>query len=183
MGCVSTSEPEISPSPQELNEEADAAADYIEGLLDIADLDGDIEMSVRADRPFVEVVSEHPDRLEVLVGSEGQVLDAVQELARLAVLERTGRRTRLIIDIAGYREKRQEALAAAAAEAVERVQRSGEELELAPMNPFERKMVHDAVREAGYVSMSRGIDPQRRVVVLPTRIGEEGDGGEQRGAR
>ncbi len=139
------------------------AADYLEELLDIADLDGDIDTYIEGDRAHVSIVSES----KVLVGSDGAVLDALQELTRLAVMTETGNRSRLMLDVAGYRERRRTELLQIAQDAVESVRGSGERVSLKPMNPFERKIVHDAVASAGLVSESEGEEPRRHVVVLP----------------
>jgi len=144
-----------------LDSEGDIAADYLEELLDIVDLDGDIDTFTEGDRAHVSIVTES----QMLVGKNGEVLDALQELARLAVLTETGRRSRLILDIAGHRDKRRKELLIMAQEAVAEVKASGEPVRLPAMNPFERKIVHDAVAEAGLVSESEGVEPQRRVVV------------------
>jgi len=144
-----------------LDQEGDAAADYLEELMDIVDLDGDIDTFVEGDRAHVSIVTES----QVLVGKNGEVLDALQELARLAVLTETGRRSRLILDVGGYRDKRRQELLIMAQEAVTEVQGSGEPVRLPAMNPFERKIVHDAVAAAGLTSESEGVEPQRRVVV------------------
>lgn len=146
-----------------LEAEAEVAADYLEELLDIADLDGDIDTFIEGDRAHVSIVSES----QVLVGPDGSVLDALQELTRLAVMTETGNRSRLMLDVAGYRDTRRQQLLQVAGEAVERVQSAGERVSLEPMNPFERKIVHDAVAAAGLVSESEGEEPRRHVVVLP----------------
>jgi len=152
-----------------LEEEGEIAADYLEELLDIADLDGDIDIDVDHGRAAVAIVSEDgSDRaLRRLVGKDGEVLDALQELTRLAVQARTGERSRLMLDIAGYRAARRSELVAVAEEAIGRVRESGKPVELEPMNPFERKVVHDAVAAAGLVSDSEGVEPQRYVVIRP----------------
>lgn len=152
------------PSPKELESEGDIAADYIEGLLDIADLDGDIDMDVEGGRAVVSVVG---DTLDQLVGDDGEVLEAMQELTRLAVHSQTGVRSRLMLDIGGYRARRREELKELGQRAAEEVTRTGERYELAPMNPFERKVVHDAAAEAGLSSESEGQEPERYVVILP----------------
>jgi len=144
-----------------LDQEGDAAADYLEELLDIVDFDGDIDTYVEGDRAHVSIVTDS----QTLVGKNGEVLDALQELARLAVLTETGRRSRLILDVAGYRDKRRQELLIMAQEAVTEVNSSGEPVRLPAMNPFERKIVHDAVAAAGLTSESEGVEPQRRVVV------------------
>lgn len=150
-----------------LEQEGEIAADYLEGLLDIADLDGDIDMDVEADRASVSIVSESARDLQKLVGRDGEVLEALQELTRLAVHRETGDRSRLMLDIGGFRAKKREELTALGAKAAEDVKTSGEALKLAPMTPFERKVVHDAVAAAGLRSESEGEEPQRFVVVLP----------------
>jgi spoIIIJ-associated protein len=146
-----------------LEAEAEIAADYLEELLDIADLDGDIDTYIEGDRAHVSIVSES----QVLVGANGEVLDALQELTRLAVMTETGDRCRLMLDVAGYRERRRKELSALAAEAIEEARSSQERVPLQPMNPFERKIVHDAVAAAGLTSESEGEGPKRHVVVLP----------------
>ncbi|UNX56531.1 single-stranded DNA-binding protein [Georgenia sp. TF02-10] len=157
-----------SASIERLEAEGEIAADYLEELLDIADLDGDIDIDVEHGRAAVEIVAEEGDRwLRRLVGEDGEVLDAVQELTRLAVQTKTGERSRLMLDIAGYRRRRREELTAVANEAIGRVRDSGQEVALAPMNPFERKVVHDVVAAAGLTSDSEGTEPNRHVVVRP----------------
>lgn len=146
-----------------LDIEAEIAADYLEELLDIADLDGDIDTYIEGDRAHVSVISES----NVLVGADGEVLDALQELTRLAVMTETGERSRLMLDVAGYRERRRKELEALAANAVGEAKESQEPVPLAPMNPFERKVIHDAVAAAGLTSESEGEEPDRHVVVIP----------------
>jgi spoIIIJ-associated protein len=148
----------------DLELEGEVAADYIEGLLDVADLDGDIDMDVEGDRAVVSVVGA---TLDELVGSRGEVLEALQELTRLAVLRHTGTRTRIMIDVGGYRMRRREELAETGKDAADEVKRTGLPKKLWAMNPFERKIVHDAVAAAGLRSESEGEEPDRRVVVLP----------------
>ena len=140
------------------------AADYVEGLLDIADLDGDIDMDVEGDRAIVSVVGA---TLDELVGEDGAVLEALQELTRLAVHRHTGNRARLMLDIGGYRARRRVELADYGRTVAEQVARTGEPKTLAAMSPFERKIVHDAVAAAGQRSESEGEEPNRRVVVYP----------------
>ena len=146
-----------------LDNEGDIAADYLEELLDIADLDGDIDTYVEGGRAHISIVTDG----DQLVGRDGEVLEALQELARLAVMTETGHRSRLMLDVAGYRERRRTELQALAADAVAEVKESGEAVALTPMNPFERKIVHDVVADAGLVSESEGVEPRRRVVVKP----------------
>ena len=148
-----------------LDREGDAAADYLEGLLDIADLDGDIDIDVEGDRAMVSVLEVNPGDLKHLVGEDGEVLDALQELTRLAAARETGERSRLMLDIAGHRAARRAALEEVGAAAVAEVQRTAAPLKLEPMNPFERKVVHDVVTAAGLVSESEGEEPHRRIVV------------------
>ena len=157
--------PEAEPDGAEnpLETEAEIAADYLEELLDIADLDGDIDTFIEGDRAHVSIVSQS----EALVGPDGEVLDALQELTRLAVMTETGDRSRLMLDVAGYRERRRKELVALAADAVREVRDSNDRVPLAPMNPFERKIIHDAVAAEGLTSESEGEEPRRHVVVLP----------------
>ncbi|MFF5502712.1 protein jag [Streptomyces roseolus] len=151
-----------------LEQEGEIAADYLEGLLDIADLDGDIDMDVEADRAAVSIISDSASRdLQKLVGRDGEVLEALQELTRLAVHRETGDRSRLMLDIAGFRAQKRTELAQIGAKAADEVKASGQPVKLDPMTPFERKVVHDAVAAAGLRSESEGEEPQRFVVVLP----------------
>jgi spoIIIJ-associated protein len=147
-----------------LENEGEIAADYLEELLDIADLDGDLDMDVEGDRASVSIVG---GDVSQLVGRNGEVLEALQELTRLAVYRETGERSRLMLDIGGFRADKRTRLEKLAAEAVAEVRSSGERKALDPMTPFERKVVHDAVAAAGLASESEGEEPRRRVVVLP----------------
>jgi spoIIIJ-associated protein len=149
---------------EQLEQEGDIAADYLEELLDIADLDGDLDMDVDGDRAAVSIVGAD---LSQLIGTNGEVLDALQELTRLAVFRETGERSRLMLDISGYRAQKREELVKLAEETVAQVQENGESVSLHPMSPFERKVVHDAVAAAGLRSESEGVEPRRYVVVLP----------------
>ena len=151
-------------SVADLENEGEIAADYIEGLLDVADLDGDIDMDVEGDRAMVSVVGA---TLSELVGPRGEVLEALQELTRLAVHRQTGARTRVMLDVGGYRKRRKEELTETGLAAADEVKRTGVAKKLSAMNPFERKVVHDAVAAAGLRSESEGEEPDRRVVVLP----------------
>jgi spoIIIJ-associated protein len=152
------------PTVADLELESEIAADYIEGLLDVADLDGDIDMDVEGERAFVSVVGA---TLDELVGQRGEVLEALQELTRLAVHRQTGARTRMMLDVGGYRQRRRAELAETGQDAADEVKRTGQPKRLWAMNPFERKIVHDAVAAAGLRSESEGEEPDRRVVVLP----------------
>jgi spoIIIJ-associated protein len=147
-----------------LEREGEVAADYLEELLDIADLDGDIDMDVERDRAVVSIVG---GDLDDLVGRDGAVLEALQELTRLAVLTSTGSRSRLMLDVAGFRAGRRAVLTELGRTTAEQVRSSGEAVRLEPMSPFERKVVHDAVADAGLRSESEGEEPRRYVVVLP----------------
>jgi spoIIIJ-associated protein len=159
------------PSIKRLEEEGDVAADYLEVLLDITDLDGDIDIDVENGRASVAIVAETgADRqLRRLVGAKGEVLEALQELARLAVQAATGERSRLMLDVAGFRAARRRTLEDVAARACQEVQHGGQPVRLEPMTAFERKVVHDVVAGAGLVSESEGEDPGRRVVIFPAK--------------
>lgn len=148
-----------------LDREGDVAADYLEALLDIADLDGDIDIDVEGNRAMVSVVEANSGDLRHLVGNDGEVLDALQELTRLAAARETGERSRLMLDIAGHRAARRAALEEIAKEAIAEAQRTSAPISLEPMTPFERKVVHDTVAAAGLVSESAGEEPARRVVI------------------
>jgi spoIIIJ-associated protein len=145
--------------------EGEIAGDYLEELLDLLDFDGDIDLDVEGDRAVVSI--DGGDELSKLVGRKGEVLDALQELTRLAVHQKTGERSRLMLDIAGWRRRRRDELAALGDQVAHRVLETGEREELSPMTPFERKIVHDAVAAVdGVHSESEGVEPSRRVVVL-----------------
>ena len=157
--------PERTTASDLLVQEGDIAGDYLERLLDILDYDGDIDLDVEGDRAVVAVIGE---RLNALVGPDGATLDALQELTRLAVGQQTGVRSRLMLDVGGYRARRRTELVAVAKNAAEQARSRGERFALQPMNPFERKVVHDTVAEiAGVRSESEGEDSGRHVVVHP----------------
>jgi len=159
-------ESDASPSESDLFRESEIAADYIEGLLDILDYDGDIDELVQNGRPIVEVVG---GRLQSLVGTRGATLEAIQELSRLAVYRQTGAPSRLLIDVGGFRANRRKELTAVAKNAAEKVKEYGESVRLEPMSAFERKCVHDVINAmAGVESESEGIEPSRRIVIRPT---------------
>ena len=164
-----TKNDETTTQQDRLVQEGDIAADYLEELLDIADLDGDIDIDVDHGRAAVEVVAEEDEErwLRRLVGDDGEVLDALQELTRLAVQARTGERSRLMLDIGGYRAKRRAELTVVAEKAIEKVRSTGEALALDPLNAFERKVVHDVVTAAGLSSVSYGVDPERYIEIQP----------------
>ncbi|MDO4253562.1 MAG: R3H domain-containing nucleic acid-binding protein [Kocuria sp.] len=150
-----------------LVEEGEVAADYLEELLDLADLDGDIDIEVRNGRTYLSVLTDDgsADDLQVLVGEQGKVLEALQELVRLAVLANTDRRSRLVLDIAGHREQRAVKLREMATQVVEDVRSTGQAVHLDPLSPYERKIVHDAVAEAGLHSESEGEGADRHIVI------------------
>jgi spoIIIJ-associated protein len=156
---------------EQLEHEGDVAADFLEELLDIADMDGDIDIDVDGDRATVSIVG---GDLEHLVGASGDVLDALQELTRLAVYRETGERSRLMLDVAGFRAARRSELENIGLEAVEKVKATGEAVLLDPMTPFERKVVHDVVSAAGLVSESEGVDTSRHIVVRPAAESRRG---------
>jgi spoIIIJ-associated protein len=152
----------------QLEREGEVAADFLETLLDICDLDGDLDVDIDGDRAAVAIVDSDEGRVpRRLVGPDGQVLDAFQELTRLAVQSETGERSRLMLDIAGHRAQRRAALVEIATKAIAEVRASGERASLDPMTAFERKVVHDEVLAAGLVSESEGVEPRRFVVILP----------------
>ena len=149
-----------------LEEEGDIAADYLEELLDIADIDGDIDIEVRSGRTYISIVADQEaEGLENLVGEDGEVLEALQELTRLAVLSATENRSRLVLDINGYRQERTGHLQKVAEDAVAKVKETGQSVALEPMSAYERKIVHDAVADLGLVSESEGEGNGRHIVV------------------
>lgn len=152
-------------SIDQLNEEADIAADYLEGLLDIADYEGDIEMGVRNNCPTVQIVADDDTDIKHLIGRNGEVVDALQQLTRLAVQQKTGERSHLIVDVDGFLKRKRQHLRDVALDAIDAVKESGEPMDLKPMNSFERKVVHDVVRDEGLKSRSHGEEPHRYVTV------------------
>jgi spoIIIJ-associated protein len=166
---IGTDDEGAAPDPADhatlLEREGDIAADYLEVLLDIADLDGDIDIDVEGDRAAVSVVGPGLDRL---IGNGGATLDALQELTRLAVHRETGVRSRLMLDVGGHRARRREELTELGVAAAQRVAASGEVERLTAMTPFERKIVHDAVATVdGVDTESEGEEPERRIVIRP----------------
>jgi spoIIIJ-associated protein len=167
-GADSPAAPAPSNRRANLEREGEVAADFLETLLDICDLDGDIDVDIDGDRAAVSVVDSEDGRVpRRLVGPNGQVLEALQELTRLAVQSATGERSRLMLDVAGHRAERRATLVTLAKEAIEEVRSTGERKPLSPMTAFERKVVHDEVLAAGLVSESEGAEPRRFVVILP----------------
>ena len=154
-----------APSDSDLFRQSEIAADYIEGLLDILDVDGDIDELVQNGRPMVEVVG---GRLNNLVGNRGATLEALQELSRLAIYRQTGEPSRLLLDVGGFRAARRKELVAVAKNAAEKVKQHGEAVRLEPMSAFERKCVHDVINATtGVESESEGVEPSRRIIVRP----------------
>ena len=169
---VDGSDPDAPPTGstrrRQLEREGEVAADFLETLLDICDLDGDLDVDVDGDRAAVSIVDSDEGRVpRRLVGPDGGVLEALQELTRLAVQSQTGERSRLMLDVAGHRADRRAALVEIAKEAITEVRASGERRSLTPMTAFERKVVHDEVLAAGLVSESEGSEPRRFVVISP----------------
>lgn len=156
---------EESKTIEQLNQEADIAADYLEGLLDIADYDGDIELGVRNNRPTVQIVADDSEDIKQLIGRNGEVVDALQQLTRLAVQQKTGDRSHLILDVDGYLKRKRQHLRDLALDAIDEARETGEQVDLKPMNSFERKVVHDLVREEGFKSRSHGEEPHRFVSI------------------
>lgn len=153
-----------------LEEEGDIAADYLEELLDIADIDGDIDIEVRNGRTYISIVADDgSDDLSNLVGQDGEVLDALQELTRLSVLSSTDSRSRLVLDICGYRDRRNVELAKIANDAAEEIKAGAVSVALAPMGAYERKIVHDSIAELGLESESEGEGAKRHIVVSPAQ--------------
>lgn len=151
------------PTAGELDREGDIAADYIEELLDIADIDGDIDIDARNGRAYISVNAEDGTNLQLLAKPE--TVAALQELTRLAVQNQTGGFSRLILDIAGSREARQAELGQLVARAIVRIEEGAAEAALPPMSSYERKLVHDIVSERGFVSNSRGEGRDRHTVI------------------
>ena len=153
-------------SPEDLLvREGDIAGDYLERLLDLLDYDGDIDLDVEASRAIVSI--DGGDDLQKLVGPNGSVLEALQELTRLAVQQETGSRSRLMLDVAQWRAGRRVELSEIGRNAAQKALSTGDPVKLAPMTPFERKVVHDAVAAVkGAHSESEGEEPRRRVVVF-----------------
>lgn len=161
---VEATEPKPVQGVGKLEEEGDIAADYLEALLDIADLDGDIDIDVENGRASLAIVG---GKLRHLVGSNGEVLDAIQELTRLAVQTSTGDRSRLMLDIDNFRANRRTELKKLAQEMADEAKSTGNSIKLAPMNAFERKIIHDTIQDLGLTSESDGEDPDRYVVIYP----------------
>jgi spoIIIJ-associated protein len=154
---------------QQLEDQADAVADFIEELLTKMDIDAIAEPSEAGGRMYVDILDGDDDDMATLIGKHGQTLDAIQELTRPVVGHRLDQRIRVLVDVEDYRKRRAATLVEQAQEAAERALESGREQELSPMDALERKIVHDAVAELeGVESTSRGEDPGRYVVILPS---------------
>ncbi len=165
---VSEPKPKKGSRAQLLEREGEVAADFLETLLDITDLDGDIEVDIDGDRAAVAIVDSDEGRVpRRLVGAQGKVLEALQELTRLAVQTATGERSRLMLDVAGHRAARRTALVEVAQAAIAEVKESGAKKALEDMTAFERKVIHDEVAAAGLDSESEGVEPHRHIVILP----------------
>ena len=159
-------------SDEDLDDQADVAAEFLEGVLERMGVAADVGSSLEDGTMYVDVVGreEEDEDLGLLIGRHGQTLEALQELARVVVVQRTGLRARIVVDVEEYRRRQRSRLAARAREIARRVARSGREEELEPMNAFDRKVVHDAVAEVeGAQSASRGEGPERHVVVQRRR--------------
>ena len=156
----------------ELDDQADAAADFIEDLLARMGLDASVEPNLEDGTMYVDILGSGPDDddMALLIGRHGQTLEALQELTRHVVMRKTGLRCRVIVDVEDYRKRQRDRLVAKARDAAKRVVRTGREEELEPMTPFDRKVVHDAVATIeGVESSSTGVDPDRHVVIRSTR--------------
>lgn len=150
-------------SASQLEEEGEIAADYIEELLDITDLDGDIEIDARGGRAYVSVTSPENDNLRIL--AKPDTVNALQELTRIAVQTKTGSFSRLILDVGGSREARVAELTVLVVKATERIEAGAQSAALPPMSSYERKLVHDVVAERGFVSQSEGEGRDRHTVI------------------
>jgi spoIIIJ-associated protein len=152
----------------DLEEQADAMADFVEELLERMGVDAIAEPTTHRGHVYVDIVDGPEDDMALLIGRHGQTLDAIQELARTAVGRRLDDRIRVLIDVGDYRKRAEDRLIEHAREVAERVDRTGEEEHLDPMNAYERKLVHDLVAEFdGLESVSEGADPDRFVVIRP----------------
>lgn len=151
---------------EELEAQADAAADFIEELLGHMGIDAIAEPGEHRGHMYVDIVDGQEEDMALLIGRQGQTLDAIQELMRMVVSRRLDARIRVIVDVQDYRKRREERMVENAQEQAERVLDTGREAELDPMNPFERKLVHDALADVdGVETISRGEEPNRFVVI------------------
>lgn len=162
-------EREPEPTTESIEEQADAVADFVEELLDHMGIDAIAEPTTHGGHIYVDIVDGPEDDMALLIGRHGQTLDAIQELARTAIGRRLDERIRVLVDVEDYRKRQEDRLIERAREIAERVQRTGREESLDPMNPYQRKLVHDAVAEfEGLESVSEGAEPERFVVIRPT---------------
>lgn len=160
------------PSEEELEEQADVAADFLEELLSRMGIDASVEPNLEDGTMYVDILAggATDEDMAVLIGRHGQTLEALQELMRHVVMRQTGMRCRVLVDVEDYRKRQRDRLVARAREIAKRVARTGREEELEPMTPYERKIVHDAVATVpGVESFSRGEEPERRVVIRRSR--------------
>ena len=139
---------------EQLNEEADIAADYLEGLLDIVDFDGDIEMGIQNRRPYVQIVADDDSDISKLVGQHGEVVDALQQLTRLAIQQKTGERSHVILDVDGYLSNKEQQLKQLAMDAVKQARSSGEPVDLDPMNSCETRGLSRSLTEKSLTVLS-----------------------------
>lgn len=160
---MSETEAKAAPTLKDLENEGDVAADYIEELLDIADLDGDLDIDARNGRAYVSVTASEQGNVRVL--SRPETVAALQELTRLAVQNKTGQFSRLILDVGGSRQTREQELAALVDAAAARLENGAASAALPPMSSYERKLVHDLVSERGLVSHSDGEGKDRHTVI------------------
>ncbi|MDR0950792.1 MAG: hypothetical protein LBM13_04100 [Candidatus Ancillula sp.] len=149
-----------------LNTEADLAADFIEELFNIADLDGDIEMGIKNNRAYIHIVSEDKKALTNFTDNDGSGLLALQEITRLAVGEQIGEKPHLLVDVNNWREEKTQKLNKEAEEAFQKIQDGEESVEFESMNSFDRKIIHDKINELGGFSISKGVGKSRHVVVV-----------------
>jgi spoIIIJ-associated protein len=155
--------PASTDTVEQLEQEGDVAADFLEGLLDIADIGGDLALDVRNDRAYVSIESDGDGSLRVL--SDPDTVSALQDLTRLAVQNRTGRFSRLILDVSGSRDARRRELEALVDRAAARLEDGASQASLPAMSSYERKVVHDIAAERGLVSESYGEGAQRHTVL------------------
>ena len=159
---------EPEPTAESLEEQADAVADFVEELLERMGIDAIAEPTTHGGHIYVDIVDGPEDDMALLIGRHGQTLDAIQELARTAVGRRLDERIRVLVDVEDYRKRQEDRLIERAREIAERVERTGREESLDPMNPYQRKLVHDVVAEfEGLESVSEGAEPERFVVIRP----------------
>lgn len=156
------------PTQEALEEQADAVADFVEELLERMGIDAIAEPTSHGDHIYVDIMDGPEEDMGLLIGRQGQTLDAIQELARTAVGRQLNERIHVLVDVEDYRKRQEDRLIQRAREVAERVEQTGQEESLDPMNPYQRKLVHDVVAEfAGLESVSEGVEPERFVVIRP----------------